>query len=153
MVRVVQGNSYIDFKRCTHSCDTYSLQLVAIARHQKSFRTSDGSKVKLMKCKSKVCSENILSPNSGSKVMDSIVLCQKKMNLACCLISEQFRCLNVAVCDVYFSEGCQSCVFLLALMRDVHFIFIRFLSGNLLYFDKIVRDFVRGNLQSNITNP
>jgi hypothetical protein len=79
---VVQGNFYTDFKRCSTSCDTYSLQLVVIAHHEKSFAISDSSKVKVIKCKSKVCSENILSPNAGSislllvsKVTDSLVLC------------------------------------------------------------------------------
>jgi hypothetical protein len=73
--------------------------------------------------------------------------------MGCCLVTEYFRSLNIAVCDVYVAEGCQSCVFLLALMRDVHFIFMRCLTSSLFYFDNIIRDFVRGNLQSNIIDP
>jgi hypothetical protein len=85
--------------------------------------------------------------------MDSFVLCSKKRNLGCCSVTEYFRCLNIAVDDVYFAEGCQSCVFLLALIRDGHFIFIRCVTGSLLYYNMIVRDFLRGNLQSNTTIP
>lgn len=39
-----------------------------------------------------------------------------------------------------FDEGCA-------------FYFIRCLTSSLFYFDKIIRDFVRGNLQSNNINP
>ena len=150
MIGVVQGNFYTNFKCCNLSCDTYSLQLVVIAHYQKSFPISDGSKVKVIKCKTKVCSEkkciakcwqHFAFACEQSNGFSCLVL--EKRNLGCCLVTEYFRCLNITVCDVYFAEGCQSCVFLLTLMRDVHLIFIRFLTGSLLYYDNIVRDFVR----------
>jgi hypothetical protein len=110
--------------------------------------------VKVIKCKTKVCSEKNFIAKCWERFAFACeqsngfcgLVLKKKRNLGCCLVTEYLRCLNIAVCDVYFAEGCQRCVFLLALMRDVHLIFIRFLTGSLLYYDNIVRDFVRGNL-------
>ena len=82
MVRVVQGNFYTDLSVATLHVTRILFNLWSSLVTRRVFRSLMFKKMKVMKCKSKVCSENILSPNAGSisllhvgEVVDSLVLC------------------------------------------------------------------------------
>jgi hypothetical protein len=55
----------------------------------------------------------------------SYFVSQKEKPSCCCLVTGYFTCLNIAACDVYLAEGCQSCELLLALIRRWIVIFTR----------------------------